>query len=76
MHNIHNMNYDTIGLPERIGMLKEDQRRVFEQICGHLEHQRKHEFEKCKCKELKPLHMFFSRVGGTGKSFLIETIRS
>ena len=29
-----------------------------------------------KCGDLKPLHIFISGVGGTGKSFLIETIRS
>ena len=36
----------------------------------------RHEFEECKYKELKPLYMFVSGVGGTGKSFLIEMIRS
>ena len=29
MHDVHDMDYDTIGLPERIGMLNEDQRRSF-----------------------------------------------
>ena len=37
MHDVHDMNYDTTGLLEHIGMLNEDQRRVFEQVCGHLE---------------------------------------
>ena len=76
MHDVHDMDYDTIDLSERIGMLNEDQRRIFEQVIDHLHHQRRHETDDCKCRDLKPLHMFVSGVGGTGKSFLIETIRS
>ena len=30
MHDVHNMDYDTIDLLERIGILNEDQRRIFE----------------------------------------------
>ena len=37
MLDVHDMDYDTIGLLEHIGMLNEDQRSVFEQVCGHLE---------------------------------------
>ena len=33
-----------------------------------------HERKTCTCHDLKPLHMFVSGVGGTGKSFLIKTI--
>ena len=76
MHDVHDMDYDTLGLSERIIILNEDQRRIFEQVADHLDHQRRHECDECKCKDLKPLHMFVSGVGGTGKSFLIETIRS
>ena len=35
-----------------------------------------HETQQCQCTDLKPLHMFVSGVGGTGKSFLIKTIRA
>ena len=76
MHDVHDMDYDTIDLLERIGLLNEDHRRIFEQVVDHLHHQRRHETDDCKCRDLKPLHMFVSGVGGTGKSFLIETIRS
>ena len=76
MHDVHDMDYDTIGLSERIDMLNEDQRRIFEQVADHMKHQHRHEYGDCKCKDLKPLHIFVSGVGGTGKSFLIETIRS
>ena len=73
MHDVYNMDYDTIDLSD---MLNEDQRRIFEQVVDHLHHQCRHETDDCKCRDLKPLHMFVSGVGGTGKSFLIETIRS
>ena len=35
-----------------------------------------HESGTCKCSVFKPMHMFISGVGGTGKSFLIKTIRA
>ena len=76
MYDVHDMDYDTIGLSECIAMLNEDQRRIFEQVSDHLDHQRRHESNDCKCKDIKPLHKFVSGVGGTGKSFLIETIRN
>ena len=76
MNDVHDMDYDTIGLSERIAMLNEDQRRIFDKVSDHLNHQLRHEVDGCKCKDLKPLHMFVSGVGGTGKSFLIETVRS
>ena len=65
MHDVHDMDYDTIGLSERIAMLNEDQRRIFEQVSDHLNHQRRHESNDCKCKDIKPLHMFVSGVGVT-----------
>ena len=35
-----------------------------------------HEDGACSCRQLHPLQMFLSGVGGTGKSFLIHTIRA
>ena len=67
---------DSNILRDRISMLNSDQRRIFDTITNHLSHQFQHENKTCTCvKEIKPLHMFFSGVGGTGKSFLIETIQ-
>jgi len=57
-------------------MLNKDQRRVFEQVADHLHHQHRHENDDCTCSDLQPLHIFVSGVGGTGKSFSIETVRS
>ena len=57
-------------------MLNVDQRRVYELITKHLLHEQQHELNQCQCSDLNPLHMFVSGVGGTGKSFLIQTIRA
>ena len=78
MNNVRDMDMcdgDNFDLEERIALLNSDQRRVFENISGHLNHQWQHEQGLCHCSDLKPLHTFISGVGGTGKSFLIETIR-
>ena len=56
-------------------MLNADQRRVFDTLEAHLRHQQRHENGECSCALLKPLRMFVSGVGGTGKSFLIQTVR-
>jgi len=46
-------------------MVNKDQGRVFDI----------HELKECNCTNCKPLQLFMSGVGGTGKSFLIETIK-
>ena len=61
-------------LDERVRMLNADQLRIFKKIRDHLVHQQLHESKSCIC-ELKPLCMFVSGVGGTGKSFLIEAVK-
>ena len=78
MNDVRDMDIgevDGFDLKERIQKLNSDQLRVFENISGHLYHQWQHEQGLCHCNTLKPLHTFISGVGGTGKSFLIETIR-
>ena len=78
MNDVRDMDIgeaDGFDLKERIQKLNSDQLRVFENISGHLYHQWQHEQGVCHCNALKPLHTFISGVGGTGKSFLIETIR-
>ena len=67
-------SYDQLTLDERES-LNADQRRVFDTVKTHLLHERSHENKKCSCNDLKPLRLFISGVGGTGKSFLIETIK-
>ena len=71
------ISHSTVQRPlaERTLMLNADQRPVFDTIKTHLQHQQKHEDGQCQC-EAKPLSMFLSGVGGTGKSFLIETIEA
>ena len=62
-------------LDERVSMLNPDQRRVFDSTKAHFLHQKHHEANQCSC-DFAPLRMFLSGVGGTGKSFLIETIKA
>ena len=78
MKNLFDMNTnpaDTLSLEQRVAMLNTDQRRVFNKVKANFPHQKEHEANKCACN-LTPLQMFVSCVGGTGKSFLIETIKS
>ena len=78
MDEVFDMNVnsdDDLSLEDRINMLNADQRRVLDKIHNHLLHQQQHEANQCSC-EFKPLHMFLSGVAGTGKSFLIETIKA
>ena len=76
MHDVHDIDSDNIDLSERVSMLNEDQRRIVDQVSDHLNYQRRHKIAACKCEDLKPLHMFVSGVGRTGKSFLIECIKT
>ena len=81
MHDVANFQEardNTTSFEELVSSLKFniDQKRVFQLVKYHLEHQLQHENGGCKCTDMKPLHMFVSGVGGTGKSFLIKTIRA
>ena len=65
---------DKLDLQTRVDMLNADQRKVFDTLRDQFLHQKKHEDGQCQC-EIKPLPMFVSGVGGTGKSFLINVLR-
>ena len=65
---------DKPSLEERVSMLNADQKRIYDRVNAHLVHHKRHEDGECKC-DLKPLRMFISGVGGTGKSFLIEALK-
>ena len=79
MHDVANPQDNGEGGPsldDLVSSLNVDQTRIFQQVKNHLEHQVMHESGTCKCSVFKPMHMFISGVGGTGKSFLIKTIRA
>ena len=79
MHDVADLQHsDNSGpsLDELASSFNADQTRVFDKIKCQLQHQVQHETGSCKCSDLKPLHMFISGVGGTGKSFLIKAIRA
>ena len=78
MQDVQDMNdssYDDITLDERVQILNMDQKRIYEKVKMHLLHLLSHESGKCSCN-FKPLRMFVSGVGGTGKSFLIHALKS
>ena len=76
MEDVFHLNeLHTETVEDRVAKLNADQLRIFTNINDHLCHQQLHENGKCSCSIHKPLCMFISGVGGTGKSFLIHTIR-
>ena len=78
MQDVQDMNDssdDDITLDERVQMLNMDQKRIYEKVKMHLLHLLSHESGECSC-DFKPLRMFVSGVGGTGKSFLIHALKS
>ena len=64
-----------LTLDERVAMLNQDQRRVFDNVKAHFLHQKLHEANQCSC-DIALLRLFVSGVGGTGKSFLIEAVKA
>ena len=79
MHDVADLQHSGNSGPsldELTSSLNTDQTRIFDKIKCQLQHQVQHETGTCKCSDLKPLHMFISGVGGTGKSFLIKAIRA
>uniref|UniRef100_A0A1X7UXI1 ATP-dependent DNA helicase n=1 Tax=Amphimedon queenslandica TaxID=400682 RepID=A0A1X7UXI1_AMPQE len=81
MNDVRDMDTGSgLTLQERESMLNVDQKRIFDQVKSHLlrqiEYEKKSKQEKEQSESVKPLHMFISGVGGTGKSFLIEAIKA
>ena len=75
MHDVADLQHSYNSGPsldELASSLNADHTRIFDKIKCQLQHQVQHETGTCKCSEPKPLHMFISGVGGTGKSFLIK----
>ena len=81
MNDVRDMDTgSSLTLQERESMLNVDQKRIFDHVKAHLlrqiEYENKSKQEKEQSESVKPLHMFISCVGGTGKSFLIEAIKA
>ena len=76
-----NNNVPNLTLDQRVAMLNSDQKRIYDKIKQHLTKQKQQEDlssdndVKIIIDDIQPLRMFISGVGGTGKSFLIETIK-
>uniref|UniRef100_A0A1X7UDY9 Uncharacterized protein n=1 Tax=Amphimedon queenslandica TaxID=400682 RepID=A0A1X7UDY9_AMPQE len=79
--DIH-INAPNLTLEQREAMLNVDQTRIFDKIESHLINQKEREdllenesSRLLRLDNIKPLRMFISGVGRTGKSFLIEAIK-
>ena len=64
-------NEDDVDVDAMVEKLNEDQRRVFDRVSSHLREQ----CSSTDSSDLEALRMFVSGCGGTGKSFLIKTIK-
>ena len=72
-----NNSVPNLTLDQRVAMLNSDQKRIYDKIKQHLTKQKQEDLSSdndVKIHDIQPLCMFISGVGGTGKSFLIETI--
>uniref|UniRef100_A0A1X7V779 ATP-dependent DNA helicase n=1 Tax=Amphimedon queenslandica TaxID=400682 RepID=A0A1X7V779_AMPQE len=81
MNDVRNMDTGShLTLQEKKSMLNKDKKRIFDHKKAHLlkqiEYKKKSKQEKEQSECVKPLHMFISGVGGTGKCFLIEAIEA
>ncbi|XP_065891642.1 ATP-dependent DNA helicase PIF5-like [Dysidea avara] len=65
-------NKDIIDVDSMIEKLNDDQRRVFDRVSSHLQAQN----SSTVLNHPEPLRMFVSGCGGTGKSFLIKTLKA
>ena len=74
-----NNNVPNLTLDQRVAMLNSDQKRIYDKINQNLtKHKQQEDLSSnndVKIDDIQPLRMFISGVGGTGKSFLIETIK-
>uniref|UniRef100_A0A1X7UNC0 ATP-dependent DNA helicase n=1 Tax=Amphimedon queenslandica TaxID=400682 RepID=A0A1X7UNC0_AMPQE len=76
------INVPNLTLEQRETMLNVGQKRIFDKIKSHLLSQKEREdllenksSRLLRLDNIKPLRMFISGVGGTGKSFLMEAIK-
>ena len=76
MFHLNECKSGTETVEDRVAKLNADQLRVFNNVFDHLSHQKRHKNGQCFCTKNSPLCTFISGVGGTGKSFLIHTIRA
>ena len=74
-----NNNVPEMTLDQGVAMLNSDQKGIYDKMKQHLTKQKQQEDlssdNDVKIDDIQPLCMFISGAGGTGKSFLIETIK-
>ena len=63
-----------VQFSECVDSLNPQQRRIYVTITEAIEHSVDHAIKKCDCETFKPLYLYVSGFGGTGKSYLIKAI--
>ena len=61
-------------LSEAVAGLSPDQLAVYEKFVDNVSHYYQHKAKNCSCEDFKPLRLFVSGFGGSGKSHLIRTL--
>ena len=71
-------NVKDISTEEELNALVEtlnsEQRNIYEKIIDAVSHSVAHAIKECTCNSFKPLYLYVSGFGGTGKSYLIKAI--
>ena len=63
-------------LNDFVETLNEDQRRVYDKVTNHVEHMFAHRDDQCDGESCsRPLFLYVSGFGGTGKSYLIKALQ-
>ena len=57
-----------------ISTLNTDQRRIYDLVTSNLLHSYNHDLKLCNCADYKPLLLYCSGFGGTGKTYLIKAL--
>ena len=73
INNVDNISTEA-QLDELVKTLNPDQHRIYDKIIKAVGHSVLHAIKHCECKSFKPLLLYVSGFGGTGKSYLIKTI--
>ena len=61
-------------LSEAVAGLSPDQLAVYKKFVDNVSHYYQHKAKNCSCEDFKPLRLFVSGFGGSGKSHLIRTL--
>ena len=73
INNVGNISTEE-ELTALVETLNPEQRKIYDKITKAVAHSVEHAIKECSCKSFKPLNLYVSGFGGTGKSYLIKAI--